>query len=166
MDTTAISQSTIVITVTGLFKEVGAKDQPIRYFDRTFVIVKYGNGYCIKNEQLSLAHPTPSQERQVMNGPQATIAEQAAAAIQAQQVTEQPQAQPQPQPQPSTSGAPSQPNEELQRQMTVALSDQTKMNLEWSFKCLQEVQWNFETALRAFNEFFQAGRIPAEAFNR
>ncbi|XP_044591000.1 nuclear RNA export factor 1-like [Cotesia glomerata] len=170
MDTTAISESTIVITVTGLFKEVGAKDQPIRYFDRTFVIVKYGNGYCIKNEQLSLAHPTPSQERQVLNSPQATIAEQAAAAIQAQQVTEQPQAQPQPQPQsqpqPSTSGAPAQPNEELQRQMTVALSDQTKMNLEWSFKCLQEVQWNFETAVRAFNEFFQAGRIPAEAFNR
>lgn len=156
-----------MITVTGLFKEIGTKDQAIRYFDRTFVIVKYGSGYCIKNEQLHLAHPTPTQERQAINSPQNTIAEQAAAAqASVQQVPQQQQPQQQQlqaQPQPSTSGT-SEPNQQLQRQMTVALMEQTKMNLEWSFKCLQEVQWNFDTAIRAFNEFFQAGRIPPEAF--
>ncbi|CAD6216113.1 GSCOCG00004329001-RA-CDS [Cotesia congregata] len=159
MDTTSVSASTIIITMTGLFKEVEAEDHQICYFDRTFVIVKFGNGYCIKNEQLNLARPTPSQERLFINGPQTTIANQAAA-IQAQQETQQSQ------PQLSTSEVPTQPTEELQRQMTVALSGQTKMNLEWSFKCLQEVQWNFETAICAFNQFFQAGKIPAEAFSR
>lgn len=149
----------MIITVTGLFKEVEAEDQPIRYFNRTFVIVKYGNGYCIKNEQLSLAHPTPSQERLVIDGPQTIIAEQIGT-IQAEQETQKPQ------PQLSTSEVPTQLTEELQRQMIFALSDQTKMNLEWSFKCLEEVQWNFETAIYAFNQFFQAGKIPDEAFSR
>ncbi|XP_057318714.1 nuclear RNA export factor 1-like [Microplitis mediator] len=170
MDIGAVTPSTIMITVTGLFKEVGTKDQAIRYFDRSFIIVKYGSGYCIKNEQLHLAHPTPTQERQVINSPQNSIAEQAAAAqasvqqVPQQQQQQQPQQQLQAQPQPSTSGT-SEPNQQLQHQMTVALMEQTKMNLEWSFKCLQEVQWNFDTAIRAFNEFFQAGRIPPEAFS-
>ncbi|XP_034934459.1 nuclear RNA export factor 1-like isoform X2 [Chelonus insularis] len=150
MDIALVTDTMMVITVTGIFKEIGTKDEPLRYFDRTFIIVPEGTGYCIKNEQLQLGAPTTSQERQVAEGPTVTFTSEQAA---------QPVAAPAP-------VASSEPTDEVKKNMTMELSRVTNMNLDWSLKCLQEVQWNFDTALAAFNEFFQRGQIPQEAFNK
>lgn len=148
----------MLIEVTGMFKEMDGKDNLLRYFSRTFVIVPTGTGYCIQSEQLHISHPTQAQEKgtsvaRVQSAPSYSGA---------------------PPPydvgfdgsQPSTSGAQQPVTEDVKQQMANALCQQTNMNLEWSLKCLTEVNWNFNQALVAFQEFFKMGRIPQEAFNK
>lgn len=151
MDINLITAGMMLIAVTGMFKELDKKDRPIRYFNRTFIIVPEGSGYCIRNEQLHISYPTDAQLKQ--------LTEQLSA----------PLSVPTPQT-PSSSNAvkplSSQLSEDVKQQMTLTLSQQTNMNLEWSLKCLEEVQWNYGNALSAFQEFFKLGQIPPEAFNK
>lgn len=141
----------MLITVTGLFKELDKKEQPIRYFNRTFIIVPEGNGYCIRNEQLHISQPTDAQLKQLSSQPQAQMTDPGSQT-------------------PSISGNEKsltvQLPEDVKQQMTVTLSQQTNMNLEWSLKCLEEVSWNYDNALSAFQEFYKRGQVPAEAFNK
>lgn len=143
-------QNMMVITVTGLFKEFPtAKDKRefIRYFNRTFVIVPVGTGFCIVNEQLFICEPTVRQEKEAF----------ALAPLTAQ---------------PDNNSAPQiavnsvQPTEEVKQQMALSLSQLSNMNMEWTLKCLEEVQWNYEVACAAFQKALTAGQIPAEAFNK
>lgn len=140
------------ITITGYFQELDNKEQPIRHFNRTFIIVPEGRGYCIRNEQLHISQPPEAQLKQLN-----------------QQLNSQP-TQPEVSallPQTSTQSAkPIELNEDIKQQMTLTLSQQTNMNLEWSLKCLQETQWNYDNALSAFQEFFKRGQIPSEAFTK
>lgn len=142
----------MLTTVTGLFKELDKKEQPIRYFNRTFIIVPEGSGYCIRNEQLHISQPTDTQLRQLNNQNSET------------QITNPGSYTP------SSSGTAKslsvQLPEDVKQQMTMTLSQQTNMNLEWSLKCLEEVLWNYDNALSAFQEFYKRGQIPAEAFNK
>ncbi|KAK2589192.1 hypothetical protein KPH14_002004 [Odynerus spinipes] len=152
MDINLITEGIMLITVTGLFKELNTKDEAVRYFNRTFIIVPKGNGYCILNEQLHISHPTETQQKFVLNNPPETqIAENSSTPKTSNSNIE-------------TTG--SQLPEDVKQQMTLTLSQQTNMNLEWSLKCLQEVQWNYENALSAFQEFFKRGQIPSEAFTK
>ncbi|XP_015510716.1 nuclear RNA export factor 1-like [Neodiprion pinetum] len=147
MDLCLATETMMMIIVTGLFKELDGKKNPIRYFNRTFLIVPEGGGYCICNEQLHISHPTDEQEKKAFTVRQS---------------------------QPSSSSTPASTSsgtsvvtgisDEAKQHMTIALSEKTKMNLEWSFKCLAEVQWDFNNALAAFQEFYTLGQIPPEAF--
>ena len=152
MDISLITDGIMLITVTGLFKELDKKEQPVRYFNRTFIIVPEGNGYCIRNEQLHISQPTDAQLKQLSSQPQT-------------QMIQDPGSQT-----PSISGNEKsltvQLSEDVKQQMTMTLSQQTNMNLEWSLKCLEEVSWNYDNALSAFQEFYKRGQVPAEAFNK
>ena len=143
----------MLITVTGLFKELDTKDSSLRFFNRTFIIVPEGSGYCIRNEQLHIGHPTELQEKRAFSS----------------QPVEASVSSPSPGPSYNTlnvlSGV-AEPIEEIKQNMTLTLSQQTNMNVEWSLKCLAEVQWNFSNALAAFEEFFKRGQIPPEAFKK
>jgi len=44
------------------------------------------------------------------------------------------------------------------------LSHATGMNQAFSRKCLEETNWNYETAMSAFQNAFQQSQIPPEAF--
>ncbi|KAK0092788.1 hypothetical protein PV326_000572 [Microctonus aethiopoides] len=169
MDISLVTDGFMLITVTGCFRELDTKDQQIRSFNRTFIIVPEGSGYCIKNEQLHLAHPTIEQEKQAQNDrPLATTSSSQTQQEQSNATMTQQSQMPGPSQlelQPSTSAA-GEPSLEIQQQMTMMLSQQTNMNLEWSLKCLKEVQWNYDTALAAFNDFFKRGEIPPAAFQK
>lgn len=150
-------QAMMFITITGYFQELDNKEQPIRHFNRTFIIVPEGGGYCIRNEQLHISQPPEAQLKQLN-----------------QQLNSQPILNSQsetPTLLPQTSTEPAKPilaelSEDVKQQMTMTLSQQTNMNLEWSLKCLQETQWNYNNALSAFQEFFKRGQIPSEAFTK
>ncbi|XP_011300743.1 nuclear RNA export factor 1-like [Fopius arisanus] len=146
MDIGLVTDAMMLITITGCFKEPDRTDNTIRYFHRTFIIVPEGAGYCIRNEQLHLSHPTAAQEKQLLN--------------EAQKLPT-----PASEPSPSTS-ATVDPSDQVKQQMTLTLSQQTDMNLEWSLKCLKEVQWHYDNALAAFHEFFKRGQVPPEAFQK
>lgn len=142
------------ITITGYFQELDKKEGPIRYFNRTFIIVPEGEGYCIRNEQLHISQPPEAQLKQLHQ--------------QLNQLNNQ-QIQPETPAPLGTTVAKPMPTElsnDIKQQMTVTLSQQTNMNLEWSLKCLQETQWNYDNALSAFQEFFKRGQVPSEAFTK
>lgn len=147
----------MIITVTGLFKDMSRKDTPLNYFNRTFIIVPEGSGYCIRNEQLFICNPTEMQEKQAKRRPAAVPDATSSAA---------PTYAP-----PHVGAAAATPEipvltEELKQQMTFTLSQQTNMNIEWSIKCLEDVKWNYDIALAAFHELFNLGRVPPEAFKK
>ncbi|XP_011502457.1 PREDICTED: nuclear RNA export factor 1 [Ceratosolen solmsi marchali] len=149
MDLSLVTDRMMLITVTGLFKELHSKDnkEHLRYFNRTFIIVPEGVGFCISNEQLHISNPTMNQEKQFSSIP----------------LIIQPTAGPST---PSTLVNSVPLTEEVKQQMTMTLSQQTNMNIEWSLKCLEEVQWNFENARVAFQEAFSLGKIPPTAFTK
>ncbi|XP_035739512.1 nuclear RNA export factor 1-like isoform X2 [Vespa mandarinia] len=137
----------MLITVTGLFDELNNKGDQLRYFNRTFIIIPKGSGYCICNEQLHISLPTEEQRKKLITdnfsvqmtdipSGSKTLSE-----IQSPQLTE-----------------------DVKQKMALTLSQETNMNSEWSLKCLQEVHWNYENAILAFQELFKHGRIPSEAF--
>ncbi|XP_012277469.1 nuclear RNA export factor 1-like [Orussus abietinus] len=154
MDICLATERMMLITVTGLFQEIENKSQ-IRCFNRTFIIVPEGNGYCIRNEQLHISNPTGAQEVLIQNQPMMMEAQgsQSTATVESVAST-----------MPSTSEETL--SEETKRQMTLILSQRTNMTLEWSLKCLEEVRWNFNDAMAAFQEFFKRGEIPQEAFKK
>ena len=127
----------ILVTVTGLFKEIENRESPFRYFNRVFAIVPEAGGYSILNEQLHISSPTQLQHTRALENQ-------------------------------TTPEVPVSPSltEDLKQKMTTALSQETNMNMAWSLKCLNEVEWNYDQALTAFQSFFKEGRIPAEAFEK
>lgn len=140
----------IVFTVTGLFKERNSdpKAEYARIFQKTLVIVPNNNGFCIKNEVLHINNASPLQARNSFKiaTPVNTITS------------------PMPGPSiqsPSTGGA---SDDSTKLTMIQAMSQQSNMNMEWSKKCLEESNWDFNRASYTFSELFKQNKIPLEAF--
>lgn len=58
------------ISVSGIFKEIsteGKDSSPLRSFNRVFIIVPAGSGFCIANEQLYVTNCTPKQIKVWLN---------------------------------------------------------------------------------------------------
>ncbi|XP_071441376.1 nuclear RNA export factor 1-like [Hetaerina americana] len=138
----------IYILVTGLFRETKTSKQPVRAFNRVFVIVPAGAGFCIVNEQLFVTNATRDQEKAAFKS--APLPPPVPA------MTADPCVLPQAAP-PMTDGA-------VQEQMMRTMSQQSGMSLDWSRKCLIETGWDFQRALFVFTELHKQGKIPAEAF--
>lgn len=137
----------MLVTVTGLFKEYYNRNKEIsRYFNRTFIIVPEGAGFCICNEQLHVSNPTIDQEKQFKKCSIDSYPTPGSSTL-SETITNQ-----------------SSISEEVKQQMTITLSQQTNMNFEWSLKCLKEVQWNFDSAHAAFQKAYSLGQIPSHAF--
>lgn len=49
-------------------------------------------------------------------------------------------------------------------QMVQAMATSSNMNMEWSRKCLEETNWDFQRAGFVFAELHKQGKIPPEAF--
>ncbi|XP_073983229.1 nuclear RNA export factor 1-like isoform X2 [Rhodnius prolixus] len=141
----------IELNVCGLFKEKDKADSAVKYFNRLFVIVPVGTGFCIVNEMLTIMLATPEQVKKV-----AKLKEVATASISIPVA-------------PGTSTALTLPVEldlATKHQMVTALSLKSGMNLIWSEKCLAETNWNFDQALNSFLQLQKTGSIPAEAFQK
>lgn len=137
MDISLVTEEFILITTTGFFTEFCSEESKefLRYFNRTFTLMPMGGGFCISNEQLHISNPTLKQEKK--SDPALPIPETSSV------VTPEPQ---------------------VKEEMVVTLSKQTNMNVDFSLKCLEEMQWNFDNAYAAFQEALSTGRIPSEAF--
>ena len=66
----------------------------------------------------------------------------------------------------STEPLPVQLPENVKQGMTMKLSQQTNMNLQWSLKCLEELSWNYDNAFSAYKMFKKQDQIPKEAFSK
>lgn len=142
----------VVLTVTGLFKErhTDPKQEYARTFQKTLVIVPNNGGFCIKNELLHVNNASKQQAR---------VAFQAPAIAPSAPMNSQPVQAASPQQGPSRA-----PDDATKVQMIQAMSQQSNMNVEWSRKCLEETQWDYQRAGFVFSELFKQNKIPPEAF--
>ncbi|CAG9863513.1 unnamed protein product [Phyllotreta striolata] len=151
VDLSVFTPQMLCLVVTGMFKELksGHKIPPLRYFYRTLVIVPAGTGFCIANEELHVSNATPSQAKEAFK-----VTVNLA-----------------PTPPPSVVSSPVQaasvaatPDESTKQEMVKQMASHSGMNLEWSFKCLEETQWDFQRALLTFQNLNAQGIVPAAAF--
>lgn len=136
----------IVMTVTGIFKEKDSEQRSeyFRTFQKTLVIVPNNGGFCIRNELLHINNASPTQARNAFTS---TIDVQQINPLFQSSIAQQPQA-----------------DESNKIKMIEMMSQQSNMNVEWSKKCLEETQWDFNRALYVFQELFKESKIPQEAF--
>jgi hypothetical protein len=136
----------ITVTITGYFQELKENDRNkvFHYFNRTYVIIPKGNSYCICNEQLHIAQCSKMEVEKLKLMECEVLTEQLQKSL---YITVQPT-----------------PSDSYKQQMTIMLSKQTNMNLKWSLKCLQELDWNYDNAIEEFTYYFKLGKIPSEAF--
>lgn len=139
----------LVLTVTGVFREKKKNSTLtlLRSFQRTLVVVPSGSGFCIRNEMLTLNNATPSQLEKAFKGPLE------AANVPATQMVPVAVVQ-----------APGIIDDNTKMQMVQAMATSSNMNMEWSRKCLEETNWDFQRAGFVFAELHKQGKIPPEAF--
>ncbi|KAL1457592.1 hypothetical protein WDU94_007805, partial [Cyamophila willieti] len=132
----------IQFSVCGVYEEMTqSKNKPklIRAFNRAFLLVpRQGGGFAITNDQLFITSATYEQVQKAFSSDI-----------------------------PSTSEPTAQPvsNEILIKQnMVKALSQVSGMNLNFSEKCLTEVQWDYDRAVSIFNELKAKNALPPDAF--
>jgi nuclear RNA export factor len=141
----------IVLTVTGLFKERNSspRSEYVRTFQKTLVVVPNNGGFCIMNELLHINNASQYQSKNAFKTP----------IIAPPTMTPTMPTSP-PQMQAPTAG----PDDATKMQMIQAMSQQSNMNVEWSRKCLEETNWDFQRAGFVFSELFKQNKIPPEAF--
>ncbi|KAI5622300.1 nuclear RNA export factor 1 [Silurus asotus] len=137
VDVNTYINTLLSFTVSGVFKEVdGSARDSYRAFSRVFIAVCPGNGtMCIVNDEMFVRNATTEEIRRAFVAPAPT---------------------------PSSSPVPTLSS--TQQEMLAAFSLQSGMNLEWSQKCLQDNDWNFEKAGQIFTDLKAHGKIPDVAF--
>uniref|UniRef100_A0A3Q0SZF4 Nuclear RNA export factor 1a n=1 Tax=Amphilophus citrinellus TaxID=61819 RepID=A0A3Q0SZF4_AMPCI len=139
IDVNTYTNTLLSFTVSGVFKEVavdGKSRESTMAFSRVFITVPAGNsGLCIVNDQLFIRMATTEEIRRAFVAPAPT-----------------PSSSPVP-----TLTAP-------QQEMLTAFSQKSGMNLEWSQKCLQDNEWDFNRAAQIFTQLKAEGKIPDVAF--
>ncbi|XP_061691156.1 nuclear RNA export factor 1 isoform X3 [Syngnathoides biaculeatus] len=139
IDVNTYTNTLLSFTVSGVFKEVavnGKSRDSTMAFSRIFITVPAGNsGLCIVNDQLFIRMATTEEIRKAFVAPAPT-----------------PSSSPVP-----TLTAP-------QQEMLSAFSQKSGMNLEWSQKCLQDNDWDFNKAAQIFTQLQTEGKIPDVAF--
>uniref|UniRef100_A0AAZ3Q1K4 Nuclear RNA export factor 1 n=1 Tax=Oncorhynchus tshawytscha TaxID=74940 RepID=A0AAZ3Q1K4_ONCTS len=137
VDVNTYTTTLLSFTVSGMFKEVDGKSpDAVRAFSRVFIAVPAGiSGLCIVNDELFVRIATTEEIQHAF----------AATA-----------------PTPSSSPVPilTAP----QQEMLSAFSLKSGMNLEWSEKCLQDNEWDFNKAAQIFTQLKIEGKIPDVAF--
>ncbi|XP_030621854.1 nuclear RNA export factor 1 isoform X2 [Chanos chanos] len=137
IDVNTYTNTLLSFTVSGVFKEVDGKSRDsVRAFSRVFITVPAGNsGLCIVNDELFVRNATTEEIRRAFAAPAPT---------------------------PSSSPVPT--LSASQQDMLSAFSLKSGMNLEWSQKCLQDNEWDFNRAAQIFTELKAQGKIPDVAF--
>ncbi|XP_037117007.1 nuclear RNA export factor 1 isoform X1 [Syngnathus acus] len=139
IDVNTYTNTLLSFTISGVFKEVavnGKSRDSTMAFSRVFVTVPAGNsGLCIVNDQLFIRMATTEEIRKAFVAPAPT---------------------------PSSSPVPTLTAH--QQEMLTAFSQTSGMNLEWSQKCLQDNEWDFNKAAQIFTQLQAEGKIPDVAF--
>ncbi|KAH3852511.1 hypothetical protein DPMN_095021, partial [Dreissena polymorpha] len=152
VDVNFASPEMMSFTIQGVFKEVDSKMDrpPIRAFSRTFVTVPRGAGMQIVNDMLTVTNASPDQVQSAFKNPAPT-----------------PSSSPVPQSSPANPFVKFEVAvlTDLQKQMVASFMNDSRMNSEWSLKCLAQNGWEYEQAGKNFLELQQKGLIPAEAFS-
>lgn len=152
VDLTFFTPQMLLLTVTGVFKErkPAGQTEPLRSFHRTMVIVPVGGGFCIRNDMLHINNTVSAQDEKCFKEPAPAVPTPAPVVTANVGVPVVP---------PTTA-----PDDNTKLQMVQTLAVTTGMNLEWSRRCLQETNWDYQRAEFSFRELQKLNQVPQEAF--
>ncbi|XP_011209419.2 nuclear RNA export factor 1 [Bactrocera dorsalis] len=171
VDLTLFTPKMIVFTVAGLFKEIDEVTEELRYFQRQYIIVPAGSGFCIRNEMVLITVAAQHQVRffkkkietattPQLNNEAMTPSSGLSTGLQNRLHINQPSTSAAATLQPPQVGI----DEATKIQMVQSLCAQSNMNIEWSTKCLQETNWDYNHAAFVFDKLHKENKIPPEAF--
>ncbi|CAL8107162.1 unnamed protein product [Orchesella dallaii] len=145
----------ILFNVVGLMKEREERNQPFRYFSRTFALVPLNGGFVIVNELYYITNPTTEQ----IKGAFKAVPVTANTMVNINPVPVAVQG-------PSTAVAAlgRAPTDQEKLIMLASFSQQSGMNDDWSRKCLEQNEWDFNRSAVVFSQLKEQGKIPPEAF--
>jgi len=151
LDLPFTSPTLMIFTVTGIFKERDTKttSEP-KHFNRCFIVVPRGSGFCIINETLVITNATTEDKKRAFTASISSMDDLNAAAAAAAAS-------------PSVV-APPPLDDATKRTLSTAFSEMSGMNLDWSVRCLEENEWNYDRATKVFQE--KKALLPPEAFVR
>ncbi|XP_053091706.1 nuclear RNA export factor 1 isoform X3 [Pangasianodon hypophthalmus] len=137
VDVNTCTQTLLVFTVSGVFKDIDVKSkESTRAFSRVFVAVPaMNNGLCLVNDALFMRNATTEEIRRAFATPA-----------------------------PTPSSSPVSTHSPTQQEMISTFSQKSQMNLEWSQKWLQQNEWDFNRAVQLFTELKAQGSISEVAF--
>ncbi|ESO94230.1 hypothetical protein LOTGIDRAFT_232475 [Lottia gigantea] len=180
VDVGLVSPNVMSFSVTGVFKESDSKvdKPPIRAFSRQFVAVPSGEGILITNDMLTITNALPEQQQNAFKttGPtpsSSPVLANPPSLPGKMSLTATPSL---PTDMSTSSVSSLQTNMSLtapaassiytpqQQHMLQQFMLDSKMNLQFSAKCLEENMWNYEKAGQIFIELNKSGKIPPEAF--
>ncbi|GFR93143.1 nuclear RNA export factor 1 [Elysia marginata] len=151
VDVTLALPTLLSFVVHGVFKETDARsDKLIRAFSRSFITVPSGSGMVIINDMFTLTNAGYELTKNAFK-------------------TGAPTPSPSPVSAAAGSGSPATSSASpyltpAQIQMVEKFTSDSGMNKEFSFKCLQENEWNYEKAGQTFTALHSQGKIPPQAF--
>ncbi|KAM8940564.1 nuclear RNA export factor 1 [Pelodytes ibericus] len=139
VDINAYSNTMLSFVLNGVFKEVdGQSSDPVRAFSRVFVAVPGSDGgLLLVNDEQFIRNATTEEIRKAFATPAPT---------------------------PSSSPVPA--LAPVPHDMVQAFTVLSGMNVEWSQKCLQENDWDFDRASQIFMKLKAEGIIPEIAFSK
>lgn len=137
LDITFATERLMSFTVTGVFRERTLRELPLRHFNRMFVVVPQGTGFCIVNEMLHVTLPTVK------------AAETAFATAQ-----------------PAAAPAAVQLDANAKNARIQEFSQRTGMNVKFCMECLEPNGYDLDRSYTAFQAAQQEGKIPLEAFEK
>jgi len=143
LDLPFTSPTLMIFTVSGMFREKGTKKQ-VKHFNRCFIVVPRGSGFCIINETLSISLPTTENSKKAFTSTQSSMEDLH---------------------KPAGDSVVSL-DEASKRTLATAFSDMSGMNIEWSVRCLEENAWNYDRSTKVFQDLKVEGKVPPEAFVR
>jgi len=131
------SNTMMIFTVTGCFKERDNNQSNIRHFNRCFIVVPQNSGFCIINETLFVTPAMDlSKRKPFMNKDPAPVPSTASTSL----------------------------DEAAKKSLATSFMQSSGMNLQMSVECLEQNGWDFDKAAQMFKELKDAGKIPASAF--
>ncbi|XP_055390592.1 nuclear RNA export factor 1 [Condylostylus longicornis] len=173
VDLSIFTPTLIVFTVAGLFKEILATSSStsqagdLRYFQRLFVVIPgMSGGYCIRNEMMLITVATHLQHQKAFKEPEIVNVSETTSTNSRTDNSLQSrleQGMHQPVPTQISSIAPV-VNDAAKIDMVREMSERSGMNLEWSKKCLEDTNWDFNYAAFVFDKLQKESKIPPQAF--
>lgn len=136
-----MSVTNMQVVVTGVFKDTSETTNPLRAFTRVFILKQVSNDprgepiYEIFNDLFMLQPPTPDQIKRYHHDSQ--LVKQISTGT---------------------------PQDRLKNSIIQSVMNKTKMNKEGSSKLLEDLEWDEEKAMAAFNTLKEQDKIPQAYF--
>lgn len=153
----------ILVVISGVYRELFKKQEPLRAFSRTFYIVPQGQGFVIVNDLLVITSPTVKQiQNYGKNKAQQQTVDRSMADMDGASTSSGIKSRLGP-----TIASPAMAanaDNAIKDQLIQQFMNATQMNRSFAAQCLEENGFDINTAMDVFVKLKEQNAIPSEAF--